>query len=203
MCTTIPWRVRATLIGALSSPSITSWLRKRLSSLRRSPCSPGMRPNTRFLLAWRCRSGTPTTSQLMTSWVRNDKECQYDFWTLCPHSFYKSLLSSSTPRRNWIRPESVPSWCQDGQAMFPRHDPKRAGAAHYFHLQTKEGQGLVAICFQRWEWWYRTHGEQDMILGKIQQSIKLSFRNPRINVYKIIFHQGKCIQQGWNVKMET
>ena len=73
-CITTPSQVRATLTGALCSPSITSWLRRRLSSLRKSPCSPGMRPNTRSLLVSRCRSGMQTTSLLMTSWVRTNRK---------------------------------------------------------------------------------------------------------------------------------
>lgn len=74
-CTTTPWLERATSTGALSFPSIISWPRRRLSSPRRSPCSPGMRLNIRFLLASHYRSGTPTTSPQTTSWVSTES-----FW---------------------------------------------------------------------------------------------------------------------------
>lgn len=92
MCTTIPWLVRATSTGALSSLLITSWLRRRLSSRRRSPCSPGMRLNIRSLLASRYRSGTLTTSPLMTSWVRTNG----NWWYLTMiFEFFLLLVSQS------------------------------------------------------------------------------------------------------------
>lgn len=171
-CTTTPWLVRATSTGALSSLLITSWLRRRLSSQRRSPCSPGMRLNIRSPLASRCRSGTLTTSLLMTSWVRPNGNWWFltmifdFFFVACFPKFHHphcmTTLTVTTLRCNWVGPKSVPSWRQDSQAVLPWHDQKWAGPAHHFHLQTKEGQGLVAVCSPRWERWDGAHGTSDV-----------------------------------------
>lgn len=84
-CTTTPWLERATSTGALSFPSIISWPRRRLSSPRRSPCSPGMRLNIRFLLASHYRSGTPTTFPQTTSWVSTESS-----WLRLEKTFFDS-----------------------------------------------------------------------------------------------------------------
>lgn len=162
MCTITPWLARATSTGASSSPSITSWLRRRSWSLKKSPCSPGMRLNIRFLLVSRCRSGTPTTSLPMTSWVRglNNYTTFHLIWHNKNAQVSPSFLSLTITahRCDWVGPKPVPSRRQDGQAVFPWHDPKRARAAHHFYLQTKEGQGLVAVCRPRWERWDGANG---------------------------------------------
>lgn len=72
---------------------------------------------------------------------------------------YHHLYCLTAPRCDWVGPKPVPSWRQDRQAVFPWHDPKWAGAAHHFHLQTKKGQGLVAVCSPRWERWDGAHGK--------------------------------------------
>ena len=153
-CTTILWPERATLTGALSSPLITSWRRRRLWSLRKSPCSPGMRQSTRSLLASRCRSGTPTTSPLMTSWVRSDRS------GILVSGSELTPVNVSMRRCNRVRSKSVPSRSQDGQAVFPGHDPTWAGASHHLYLQTEEGEGLVAVRVPRRKRWDGAHGKQ-------------------------------------------
>lgn len=67
MSTTIPSPGRGTSTGASFTPLTISWLRRRSSSPRKSPCLPGMRPNTRSHLVLICKCGTRTISLQMTS----------------------------------------------------------------------------------------------------------------------------------------
>ena len=102
-CTITPSPGKETLTGASSSPSITSWLRRRSSFLRKSPCSPGMRLSIRSLLASRYRSGTPTTSLLMTSWVRNVAE-HLAIWSKISKVLPSLSFSMTTLRGDWVGP---------------------------------------------------------------------------------------------------
>jgi hypothetical protein len=65
--TTTPWQGRVSSTGASSTPLTTYRPRRRLSSLRRSPCSPGTRLSIRSLLASTYKSGMLITSLQMTS----------------------------------------------------------------------------------------------------------------------------------------